>query len=116
MFEVDYNAQFNKAINGTFIKSAYITTNAVTIQSRFSKLNAEGYNRQSIFLFGTANGFYTYGIIAIHDNGVVSYVGNRTDITCSCDKETGKITIDFPAEYPLWDCMTFISAYDFTIE
>lgn len=115
-FEVDYDAQFNKAINGTFIKSKYITTNTVTIQSRFSSLNAEGNNRQSIFIFGTANGFYTYGIIAIHDNGVVSYVGNRTDITCSCDKETGKITIDFPAEYPLWDCMTFISAYDFTIE
>lgn len=116
LFEVDYDAQFNKAINGTFIKSKYITINTVTIQSRFSSLNAEGNNRQSIFIFGTANGFYTYGIVAIHDNGTVSYVGNRTDITCKADTATGKITIDFPAEYPLWDYLTFISANTFTIE
>lgn len=117
VFEVDYNAQFNKAINGTFIKSAYITTNTVTIQTKFSNFKDEsGYVRQSIFMFGTANGAWTYGLIAIHSHGVVGYVGNRTDIGCTADTETGKITINFPNDHPLWDYLTFISAHNFTIE
>lgn len=55
-------------INGYMLILFVNGTNTINIRTKFDSIPTSGAMRQSIFIFGTANGMTTYGMITLFSN------------------------------------------------
>ena len=63
----ELNSKTNN-INGYILISFANATDTIKIQTKFDSIPTSGATRQSIFMFGTANGVTVYGMITLFSN------------------------------------------------
>lgn len=68
---VTLNSKTNN-INGYILISFVNATDTIKIQTKFDSIPTSGAMRQSIFMFGTANGVTVYGMITLFSNTPLS--------------------------------------------
>lgn len=107
LLDVHWNVQARQAINGIYIRKAVLSgSQQIRLQSCFPVMDSNGYDRQSVFLFGNDNHTLIQGAIGIADSGAVQWEG--TDgVTVSADSATGVVTVSLP--YVAWDEFILIS-------
>lgn len=111
-FDVGWNARFRKGINGCYIKNFYLSAKKTfKIQTKFSNLNGNGDNRQSIFLFGADNGRMISGLIFVNNAGATAWSGTENVTIVAGDN--GMIVVTFPSE--AYDMFVAISGEYFEI-
>lgn len=106
-------ATFDKTINGMYLKKADFRYGADSfrMQTYLTAFDGTGGNRQTVFLFGTANHTPILGMLEIEDSGTVRYVGQGT-ITAS-PEDGGIVLVTFPEK--AWDEFLFMSSKYFEI-
>ena len=106
-------ATFDKTINGMYLKKADFRYGADSfrMQTYLTAFDGTGGNRQTVFLFGTANHTPILGMLEIEDSGTVRYVGQGT-ITAS-PEDGGIVLVTLPEK--AWDEFLFMSSKYFEI-
>ena len=111
-FYCEWKAKFDKDINGTYIRTIRLSAeSAFQIKSKFDVLNQNGYNRQSFFIFGTAQFTPVYGTAMVANNGYTAWGGtDGVTLTASGD---GVVEVRLPSV--VYDEFTILSANPFEI-
>lgn len=112
LFDVGWDARFQKGINGCYIRNFYLSAKKTfKIQTKFSNLNGNGDNRQSILLFGNDNGRMINGLIFINNAGATAWSGTE-NVTIEAG-DNGRIVITLPSD--AYDMFVAISGENFEI-
>ena len=109
-FDCAMPAYFTAGLNGAYLQTHYVGgTPAMQIQTKYTDFSGAGDNRQSIFLFGTANFSPVHGLLQVNNGGSVSWSGTGS-ITVTAMEE-GKVELTLPTW--AWDWFTALSAEPF---
>lgn len=94
-FHVPVSApSFTGIFGGLYLQSFYIaSTPSFTIKTKYSDFTGTGENRQSIFLFGYANGEQICGVLGIRSNGHIDWTGHGA-VTGTANTD-GTVTVSF---------------------
>lgn len=112
LFDVGWDAKFRKGINGCYMRNVRIhQTDSVKVQTMFSNFDGAGGERQTISIFGTANGNIINGIVFVNTAGNVGWFGTG-NVTITA--ETGGI-IKVTMPTICYDLFVFTSPYYFEI-
>ena len=100
------------SINGVFMGSKAVSeVNSFDIQTKYTEFTGVGHNRQTLFIFGTANASLVSGVARVSDNGTTQWQGT-TGVALST-KEGGLLTVTLPTTS--FDVFTVISGQKFTL-
>ena len=100
------------SVGNATIRQVYLGgTNRFTIQSEFGDFNGNGGSRQSVFLFGLANGLLIYGLIFINNGGGVNW-GGTENVTVTAGSG-GQVTVTLATT--AWDHFLLMSPEPFSI-
>lgn len=103
------------SINGVFMATKTVSgASTFDIQTKYSEFATTGGNgneRQSLFIFGVANGSIVYGVAVVSNTGVTTWQGTN-GVTLST-KSGGILTVKLPQT--AYDLMTIISSRKFTV-
>lgn len=100
------------SINGVFVGSKAVSEiNSFDIQTKYTEFTGVGHNRQTLFIFGTANASLVSGVARVSDNGTTQWQGT-TGVALST-KEGGLLTVTLPTT--AFDVFTVISGQKFTL-
>ena len=110
-FHSEWDATFDKSINGLYIKTVRVDNSAeIRLQSSFAQWE-NGTSRQTFIVFGTANTAPIMGVFSILQYGNV-WSNSMSNCTPSCeDGGVVKLTLGTTA----WDDFVIISVRPFTI-
>lgn len=107
LLDIHWNVQARQGINGVYIRRAVISgSRQLRLQSRFSKMEGAGNNRQSVFLFGNDNHTLISGVLGVSDAGGVKWNGT-SGVTAAANTATGIVTVTLP--YVAYDQFVLIS-------
>ncbi len=99
------------ALNGMYIKRIQTSGSTnITIGTSYDNFDADGYSRQSFFIFGNADGIPVQGAFVVNNKGDVFNATENLTVTAGTG---GKVTICLPA--PSWDRFAIISPDHFTV-
>lgn len=101
------NDTLNSKIGGNILSIRIAATDQIKIKSMFDSIPTSGAQRQSIFMFGCANGVTVYGMITLFSNAPSSSRWDGVgDVEVSVDSD-GIVTVTVPTIS--YDVFTFIS-------
>ena len=111
-FHVPVTGDFSGSFQGVYLRTRYLgDTDRIQLQTRYQEFSPNVTNRQSIFLFGSANGIAVYGLLTIHSSGGVSWAG--TEGVTATVQSGGQVVLTLPRV--TWDTFTALSAELFEI-
>lgn len=100
------------SVGNATIRQVHLSgTNTFTIQSEFGDFNGNGGSRQSVFLFGLANGLLIYGLIFINNGGGVNWGGTENVTVTAGSGGQVIVTVATTA----WDHFLLMSPEHFSI-
>ena len=104
---------FDSSVCGAYIRTVYMSGGkTITLQTAFSRFESTQTGRQSIYLFGSANGVSIHGLLIVHGaDGSISWSG--TGSVSAAPGEAGTITVTLPNT--AWDQFILMSAKNFSI-
>ena len=106
-FHSEWDATFAKSINGLYMATKYIvSTQKGYIKTKYADFSANGQERQSFFIFGTANGIGTYGLGMVSNNGSTSWTGTTGVVLTAVEDGVVELTLPTIA----YDMFVIISA------
>lgn len=106
-FDCAMPAYFTGGINGAYLLTRYVGgTNKLRLQTKYSGFTGTGDNRQSIFLFGSANFAPVCGLLMVSNAGSLSWSGTGTVSAAAGENGTVELTLPNPS----WDWFTLLSA------
>lgn len=112
LFDVGWNANFRKGINGCYMRNVRIhQTDSVKVQTMFANFDGTGGERQTIFVFGSANTVNINGTVFVNSAGNVGWTGTG-NVTITAEAG-GIIKVTMPGI--CFDLFVFISPYYFEI-
>ena len=96
MLDVHWDIRARRSVSGLYIDTASVSgIKTIRAQTRFATMNGKGERRQSIFLFGNANGTLIRGVVGVNDAGSAKWEGT-SGVTVAADPATGILTITLP--------------------
>ena len=113
-FRFNVPVTITSTINGAFIHSARLWYGADTIhiQSKYSTWNGSGDNRQTFFVFGSANGTPIFGVVRVNNTPSCVWSGS-TGVTVSTEAD-GVVAVKMPNG--CYDDFVIISPEKFSIK
>ena len=111
-FHVPASGTFLGSFQGVYLRTVYLyNTPTCQLQSRFTQFQSGATGRQSLFLFGSANGVAVYGVLIIYGMGNMVWTGTE-GVTVSA-LSGGRVQVNLSRN--AWDTFTFMSADPFEI-
>lgn len=111
----DIAVRVRSSINGVFMATKTVSgTSTFDIQTKYSEFattGGTGVERQSLFIFGVANGSIVYGVAVVSNTGVTTWQGT-SGVTLST-KSGGILTVKLPQT--AYDWFTIISSRKFSV-
>ena len=111
----DISVKVRNSINGVYMGTKTVSgTSTFDIQTKFAEFattGGSGVERQSLFLFGVANGSIVYGVAVVSNTGVTTWQGT-SGVTLST-KTGGIMTVKLPQT--AYDTITILSSRKFTV-
>ena len=106
----DFSGDFSGNFQGVYLRTRYLgNTKTFRLQTRYQEFSTDITNRQSVFLFGSANGIAVYGLLTIYSYGIVGWTG--TEGVTATVESGGQVAVTLPRE--TWDTFTALSAEPF---
>lgn len=110
----DIAVKTGNSINGVFMGTKVVSgVSSFDIQSKYAEFTGtgNGNERQTFFIFGSANASLVYGVARVSNSGVTAWAGT-SGVTLS-SKEGGILTVTLPAT--AYDLFTVFSSRKFTL-
>lgn len=111
----DISVKVRDSINGVYMGTKLVSgTSTFDVQTKFAEFattGGSGVERQSLFLFGVANGSIVYGVAVVSNTGVTTWQGT-SGVTLST-KTGGILTVKLPQT--AYDWFTILSSRKFTV-
>lgn len=111
----DIAVRVRDSINGVYMATKPVSgTSTFDIQTKYSEFattGGTGVERQSLFIFGVANGSIVYGVAVVSNTGVTTWQGT-SGVTLST-KSGGILTVKLPQT--AYDWFTIISSRKFSV-
>lgn len=101
------SSELNSKIGGNILSIRIAATNQFKIKSMFDSIPTSGAQRQSIFMFGCANGVTVYGMITLFSNAPSSSRWDGVgDVEVDIDSD-GIVTVTVPTiSYDVFTCIS----------
>lgn len=99
---------FDRSVSGLYLRSVRVWgSSQFRLQTKYGSFNGTGDNRQTVFLFGSANGKLIGGIIGVNSAGGCYWSGTE-GVSASAETDSGIITVTLPNG--AYDILGLISA------
>lgn len=95
-FRFNVPVGFEQSVSGLYLRPVRVWgSSQFRLQTKYSAFDGDGGNRQTVFLFGGANGNLLHGVIGVNDAGACYWSGTE-GVSVSAETDTGILTVTLP--------------------